>query len=64
MSIDRNKIFKFTVIMCSICSILTGINYISFKNTVMGIAFIICTIGSILNIIAYNIDKKSIENNK
>lgn len=64
MSNDKNKLSKFTVIMCITCVILTGINYITFKNTVMGIAFIICTIGSIVNIIAYNINRQNIKNNK
>lgn len=59
MSNDKNKLSKFIVIMCITCVLLTGSNYITFKNTVTGIAFIICIIGSIVNIIAYSINRKN-----
>ncbi|MPN44926.1 hypothetical protein SDC9_192493 [bioreactor metagenome] len=64
MVADKQKSFKFIIIMSIICSVLTGINYIAFKVPIMGIAFIITTIGSIFNFVAYKIDLKKSRNDK
>lgn len=55
---DKNKTFKFANIMCIICALLTGINYILFNCKAMGIAFIIATICSIFNLFAYKFEKE------
>lgn len=64
MTNDKYKTFKFAIIMCIICAVLTGINYILFNVKAMGISFIIATVVSIFNIFAYKAEKKNDRNKK
>jgi len=52
----KNKAYKFSILMCIICIILSGVNYLVFKVPAVGVAFIVVTIVFIITVICYKIE--------
>ena len=57
--VKRIKLYKFSIFMSILGSILSGVNYVVFKVPAVGVSFIIVTVACINTIICYKIEKKN-----
>jgi|LSQX01.1.fsa_nt_gb K+-transporting ATPase c subunit len=55
---NKFKAYRFSIIACILCSLLTGLDYSLTRTSLTGIAFLISSIGSLAVITCYFIEKK------
>lgn len=53
MNDKKNNAYKAVLLSCTLGTFITGINYLLYKEFLMGIAFILTLCASLLNIFAY-----------